>query len=57
LSWAPPTGVDLYQEDSMLGHSPNDPADDGNAIAGAFLAALLGSGIMAVSVALVMLLN
>ena len=36
---------------------PNDPADSGSAIAGTFLAALIGSGMWILAVGLVMLLN
>jgi hypothetical protein len=41
----------------MLVRWPDDPADDGNAIVGTFLAALIGTGIIALAVALVMLLH
>ncbi len=41
----------------MLGHLPNDPGHDGNAIAGAVLAGLIGIGIIALGVALVVLLH
>ena len=36
---------------------PNDPDDDGNAIAGAFCAALVGVGIVALIVLLLVLLR
>jgi hypothetical protein len=49
--------VDCPREGSMPVQVPNDSADGGSAIAGAFLAALIGSGMWTLAVGLVMLLN